>query len=50
MFKSLKEVQEEFKEKPKEEIVEMFYNMAIKLNLIEERLKDIEEILNMEEE
>ena len=47
MFKSLKE---EFKEKPKEEIIKMFYNTAKKLNLVEEKLKDIEKILYMEEE
>ena len=49
-FKTIEEIKNEFKDIEKEEIIEMFYNTALKLNKVEKKLNEIKDILYEEEE
>ena len=48
-FKTLEEIKNEYKNVDKEKIIEMFYNTALKLNKVEKKLDEIEDILEEEE-
>lgn len=48
-LKTLEEIKNEFKDKDKETIIEMFYNTALKLVKTEDKLDEIRDIFEEEE-
>ena len=49
-YKTLEEIKNELKNTDKETIIAMFYNTALKLNKVEDKLDEIKDILHAEEE
>lgn len=49
-IKTLEEIKNEFKDIDKETIIEMFYNVSLKLNKVEDKLDEIKDIFYAEEE